>query len=178
MTLTAQPGKPRHRGQPGISGLLKRAASLAHLDFAPEHRQPVAGRVVLATLASVVGSLIADAILVAVGEAVFPGTKGYGHFRFSDYARLTVIGVLIACAAWPVVTRVTSVPRWLFSRSAVLVTLFLWLPDIYILYSGQPGDAVAVLMAMHVAIALVTYNILVRAAPVGPAPVGAHHQRS
>ena len=59
---------------------------------------------------------------------------------------------------------VTSNPGWLFSRMAVLVTLFLWLPDMYILMKGEPVDAVAVLMAMHVAIALVTYNVLVHVA--------------
>jgi len=57
-----------------------------------------------------------------------------------------VIGVIIASAAWPIVTRVTSAPRWLFCRLAILVTLVLWLPDLYILYRGQPADAVAVLM--------------------------------
>lgn len=170
MRLTAQPRSPHPHEQQGSTGLLKRGASMARLDFAPEHHQPVLRRLALATVASVVGSLIADAILVAIGEAVFTRTKGYVHFQFPDYAKLTVIGVVIACAAWPVVTRVTSAPRWLFSRLAVLVTLFLWLPDLYILYRGQPGDAVAVLMVMHVAIALVTYNLLVRAAPVQPAP--------
>jgi predicted membrane channel-forming protein YqfA (hemolysin III family) len=88
------------------------------------------------------------------------------HFQFGDYAKLTVIGVLIACAAWPVTTRITSQPRWMFFRMAVLVTLVLWLPDVYILMKGQPGKAVAVLFVMHVAIALVTYNALVRLAPV------------
>jgi len=34
------------------------------------------------------------------------------------------------------------------------------------LKQGQPAKAVAVLMCMHVAIALVTYNALVRLAPV------------
>jgi len=121
---------------------------------------------VVAAVAAIVGSLIADALLVVIGEAIFPGTKGYVHFRFSDYAKLTVIGVIIACAAWPVVARLSSAPRWLFLRLAILVTLVLWLPDLYILYKGQPADAVAVLMVMHVAIALVTYNLLVRAAPV------------
>ena len=51
----------------------------------------------MATVASLVGSLAADAALVAIGTAVFPSTKGFVHFRFSDYARLTVIGVVIAC---------------------------------------------------------------------------------
>jgi hypothetical protein len=149
--------------------VLNQAASLARLDFSPQHRQPAAGRVLLATAASIAGSLAADAILVVIGEALFPATSGYAHFRFSDYAKLTVIGVIIASAAWPIVTWVTSAPRWLFFRLAFLVTLVLWLPDLYILYRGQPADAVAVLMAMHLAIALVTYNLLVHIAPVRPA---------
>lgn len=152
--------------------MLKQTASLARLDFSPPHRPPLISRVAAATVASVIGSLVADALLVLMGEAIFPATKGYAHFRFSDYARLTIIGVIIAGAAWPVVARITSAPRWLFLRLAVLVTLFLWLPDLYILYKGQPADAVAVLMVMHVAIALVTYNLLVRSAPVRPGPVG------
>ena len=88
------------------------------------------------------------------------------HFQFHDYAKLTVIGVVIACAAWPVVARITSAPRWLFFRLAVLVTLVLFLPDLYIWHQGQPVQAVLVLMSMHVAIALVTYNLLVHVAPV------------
>ena len=118
----------------------------------------------------VIGSLAADALPVVIGTAVFPATKGYVHFRFSDYAKLTIIGVLIACVAWPIVTRISSSPRWLFFRLAILVTLVLWLPDAYILYQGQPADAVAILFLMHLAIAVVTYNLLVRLAPTGPAP--------
>ena len=57
----------------------------------------------------------------------------------------------------------------------MLVTLFFWLPDLYILYRGQPGDGVAILMVMHLAIALVTYNLLVRAAPVRPGRRPAHY---
>ncbi len=84
--------------------------------------------------------------------------------------------MLIASAAWPVVTRVSSEPRWLFTRQTVLVTLFLWLPDLYILYRGQPADAVAVLMVMHLAIALVTCNLLVHLAPVRPAERTTHRR--
>lgn len=77
-----------------------------------------------------------------------------------------MIGVVIACVAWPVVTRISSAPRWLFLRMAVAVTLVLWLPDVYILVLGQPPRAVAVLFVMHLAIAVVTYNSLVHIAPV------------
>jgi len=146
--------------------MLERALELARVDFPRGNPQPSALTVVLATVAAIVGSLLADAALVAAATAAFPETKGYPHFQFADYSKLTVVGVLIACAAWPVVTRVSSSPRWLFFRLAVLVTLFLWLPDIYIYMKGQPAKAVAVLMAMHLAIAVITYNVLVHGARV------------
>jgi hypothetical protein len=144
----------------------RRALSRFRIDLQPEHRQPSTVLVALATVASVAGSLAADAILVAIGTAVFPATKGYSHFRFADYSTLTIIGVIIACAAWPIVTRISSAPRGLFFRLAILVTAVLLLPDLWLLAKGQPTRAVIVLMVMHVAIALVTYNLLVHVAAV------------
>jgi hypothetical protein len=146
--------------------LYDRTLDLVKIDFSPAHRPPSGARVVLATVVSLVGSLAVDAALVAIGEAVFPATKGYVHFQFSDYSKLTIIGVLIACVAWPLVTRISSAPRWLFFRLAIVVTIVLLLPDVYILHQGQPPRAVAVLMCMHLAIAVVTYNALVHLAPV------------
>jgi hypothetical protein len=119
----------------------------------------------VASIVSIVGSLAADAILVAIGTDLFPALKHYPHFRLSDYGKLTVIGVVIAAVAWPVVTFISSKARWLFLRLAVVVTFVLWLPDIWILTQGQPVRAVVVLMVMHLAIALVTYNALVHLAP-------------
>jgi len=148
-----------------MSNTLDRAMTLARIDLSPDHRPPSVIRWVVATVASLAGSLLVDAALVAIGEAVFTSTKGYGHFQFSDYGKLTVVGVIVACVAWPVVTRISSAPRWMFFRMAVAVTLVLWLPDIYILINGQSGKAVAVLMLMHLAIALITYNCLVHIAP-------------
>jgi hypothetical protein len=137
-----------------------------HLDLSPRHDQPSAVRLALATVVSLVGSLAVDAILVSIGTSVFPSTRGYVHFQLSDYGKLTIIGVVIACVAWPVVTRITSVPRWMFFRMAILVTIVLWVPDLWILSRGAPLRAVAVLMIMHLAIALVTYNALVHIARV------------
>jgi hypothetical protein len=157
------------------------APSLAalRLDGNPTGRPPAAGRLLLATVGSLAGSLAADALLVAAGTRLFPTIEGYTHFRFSDYGLLTAIGVLVASLAWPVTVRLCSAPRWLFLRLAVLVTLALWLPDLWILVQGQPPRAVAVLAVMHLAIGLVTYNLLVRLAPPrpaadapGPAPEG------
>ena len=91
--------------------MLKQIMSLARLDLSPPHRPPAPGRMSLTTAASVIGSFLVDALLVLIGEAVFPGTKGYVHFRFSDYTKLTVIGVIIACVAWPVVARAPEAIR-------------------------------------------------------------------
>ena len=157
---------------------LDRALGLARVDFASSHRQPSAARVLLALAVSLAGSLVADAILVVIGTTLFPSTKGYVHFQFHDYAKLTIIGVVIACLAWPVVTRISSAPRWLFFRLAVLVTLVLWLPDLYLLDLGQPVGAVAVLVVMRLAIALVTYYSLACIARVRPAIRPAAHARA
>ena len=150
---------------------IDRVLRLFRVDFAPAHRQPSAAGVLAATIASVAGSLLADALLVVIGQAAFPSTRGYAHFQFADYAKLTVIGVVIACVAWPIVTRISSSPRWLFLRMAVAVTLVLWLPDVYILVLGQSAEAVAVLFVMHLAIAVVTYNCLVHLARTRPLAV-------
>jgi hypothetical protein len=144
----------------------ERLLSWARIDFHPSHRPPAWWRVGVATVLSIALSLAADAALVAIGTRLFPATNGYVHFQFHDYARLTVIGVVVACAAWPVVTRICAAPRWLFFRLAIVVTLVLFLPDIYIWHNGQPAQAVGVLMTMHLAIALITYNLLVHLAPV------------
>jgi hypothetical protein len=145
---------------------LGRALGVARVDLAPAHHQPSSLKIAVATAVSVAGSLAADALLVVIGQAVFPSTKGYAHFQFSDYSKLTIIGVLIACAAWPIVTRISSDPRWLFLRMAIAVTIVLWLPDLWILHLGQPVQAVVVLMVMHLAIAVVTYNCLVHIAAI------------
>jgi len=144
---------------------LQRLLVALHVDFEPR-RPPSSGEVIVASVVAIVGSLGADMALVAIATHVFPSTKGYVHFRFSDYAKLTTIGVVIACCAWPVVARVTSRPKWLFVRLAVATTAVLYVPDFYIWYRGQPAKAVAVLMCMHLAIAVVTYESLVVLAPV------------
>lgn len=146
--------------------MINRLFGLFHVDFEPHHRHPLGLAVVAATLVSLVGSLVADAALVAVGTSLWPSTRGFAHFHFGNYATLTIIGVLIACVAWPVTSRITSQPRWLFLRMAVLVTLVLYVPDLYLLVLHESAKAVLVLMVMHLAIAVVTYNALVRLAPV------------
>ncbi len=138
------------------------------IDFDPPVEQPSWARWALASFVAIAGSLAADAAIVAIAIAVYPHLKDYAHFQFVDYSKLTVIGVIIACIGWPVTTRVSSSPRWLFRLAAIVVTLVLFLPDLWIWWQGQSTTAVLILMVMHVAIALVTYFALVLIAPAGP----------
>jgi hypothetical protein len=150
------------------SPVLDRAMTVARVDVNPRHRTPHPAAVAAGIVLSVGLCLLADALLAKAGTMLFPSTRGYVHFQFADYAKLTVIGVVIAGLAWPVVVRLSSDPRWVYARLAVLVTVALLLPDLYIWLTGQPGRAVLVLAAMHLAIALITYHVLVRVAPARP----------
>ena len=127
-------------------------------------------RLLAALLLALAGSLALDALLIALGTAAFPSTNGYGHFHFSDYGLLTIVGVVMACAAWMVIARLTSEPRQVLFRLAVAVTIVLLLPDVWLLIRDEPPAAVAILMCMHLGIALVTYNALIHVAPVRVVP--------
>jgi hypothetical protein len=52
---------------------IDRSLDLVRVDFAPTHRQPSPARLFLATLVSQVGWLVADAVLVVIGEAMSRG---------------------------------------------------------------------------------------------------------
>jgi hypothetical protein len=118
------------------------------------------------TLLCVIGSLGADAGLVRLGGELYPAIRDYSHFHPYDYGTLTVIGVLAACASWPLAVRISSAPRSLFFRVALVVTALLLVPDMWLLLGHEPVKGVLVLIAMHLSIALITYNVLIRLAPV------------
>lgn len=150
---------------------LERLRAWSTFDWSPDHRPPAFRRFALATAVALVGSLAADALVVAVAVHLYPGLHSYAHFSPVAWGALTFIGVLGASCGWPVVAAFTRRPRWLFSWMAMAVTLVLWLPDLVLLGQGNPGRAVAALMTMHLAIAVVTFESLVRLAPERP------HQR-
>jgi hypothetical protein len=135
------------------------------IDFPAGTAQPRLFRFLLATVVAVLVSLAACAALVAIGTTVFPSTIGYEHFRFGDYAKLTIIGVVLASFGWPTTTFVSSRARKPYLVLAVLVSIVALAPDAWILYQGQSPLAVLVLVAMHVALAVITYASLVFIAP-------------
>lgn len=136
-----------------------------HIDFSPTSERPHWWRFLLALAVAVGASLGVDFGLVHAGTALFPSTRGFSHFRFSDYGTLTCVGVFLGAAGWPLVIRMSSTPRWLYYRSALVVTLVAWAPDVWLLARGETPRGVAVLAVMHVSVALITYNALVHLAP-------------
>lgn len=127
--------------------------------------QPALWRVAAATVVAIVGSIAVCALLAWLGPIVFPRTRGYEHYAFSDYAKLTVVGVVAAGVAWPLVTLVTTRAARLYFWLAVLVTVGSFAPDAWIWWKGQDPLAIAVLAVMHVAVAAVTYPAIVVIAP-------------
>lgn len=145
-----------------------RVGALARIDLPQGAAQPSVPRFILATIVAVAGSLIACWLLAAGAELLVPSTRGYEHFQFPDYAKLTIIGVVIACLAWPVVTWFSSSARRVFFVLAVLVTIASFAPDVWIGIHGQPAAGVLTLVLMHVALLAVTYPALVLIAPQRP----------
>jgi hypothetical protein len=128
-------------------------------------------RWVLVSALCVGASLAVNAALVKIATSWRPSLRQYSHFRLIDYGSLTLLGVVGACVAWFVVVRITSSPRWLFLRLAVAVSVVLLLPDVWLIVKHEPIRAVAVLMTMHLAMALLTYNLLVHLAPSSARPI-------
>ncbi|NNC11300.1 hypothetical protein HII28_05330 [Planctomonas sp. JC2975] len=149
----------------GADGGAARILTRLGIDWPLGTRQPSWWRFLIATAVAIGGSLLACRLLVVAGESVFPSTVGYGHFAFADYAKLTVVGVLLACLAWPVVTLVAGHAARLFFWLTVIVTVVSFAPDVWVWHLGQAADGVFVLAVMHVAVAVVTYPALVLIAP-------------
>lgn len=148
---------------------LVRFRRVAHIDFAFPGRPPAMPWVVVAAVLSIAASLAFDELCVHVATSMFPALRGFSHFHVADFAPLTVVGVLLACGGWLLAVTVSSTPRWLFLRCAVVVTVVLGLADVVLLLVGKPVRGVETLMVMHLGIAVLTYNLLVHVARVRPA---------
>lgn len=138
------------------------------LDLPRGSAQPAVWRWILATVLAVVGSLLACFVLALLATALIPSLAGYGHFQFSDYSKLTIIGVIAACVGWPIVTWFTTSARRLYLWLAIIVTVVSLAPDAWILHLGQPAAGVATLIVMHFALALITYPVMVFVSPQRP----------
>jgi hypothetical protein len=151
---------------------LHHLADRAGIDLPRGAGLPSPWRFALALAVAIGGSLLACLLLASAAIALLPSLRGYDHLRFPDYARLTVIGVVIASLAWPVVCWCSTRARRILLVLAVLVTVASLAPDVWIAAHGQPVAGVLVLALMHVALLVVTYPALVVIAPQRSRPVG------
>jgi hypothetical protein len=115
-----------------------------------------APRLTLAVLVAVTASLGACALIALAATTQWPRLAGYSHFGFGDYAPLSAAGVVAAGLAWPVVVRISARPSRLYLSLAAAVSLAALLPDVGLLVEGESAKAVGALVAMHVAVAVVT----------------------
>src|ERR1700722_4231422 len=128
---------------------------------------PTGLRVTIMTVASAAASIVANAALVWLATAFDPSLQHFSHFRFWDYGTLTVVGVAAAGTAGFFPPRYLASPRHTFFRVAIVVSLALWLPDLWLYLKHEPTRAVVYLVIMHAAVAVITYNFLVFGAPLG-----------
>ena len=147
--------------------LAQRASRLTGTRPLAQTVPPTYRRVVAAGLAAAAVSLAVDLMLATIGRATFTVPASFGKFAFGTYALLTVLGVAGAAATWAAVARLSSRPKWLLTRLAALVTALFLIPDFLLLGTrGNPAGPVAMLMLMHLAIAVITYAALIELAPV------------
>jgi hypothetical protein len=154
------------RTSPRRSALGLRPARLTRTGSAPRAVPPTFRRLAAAGLAAAAVSLAADVVLATIGQAAFTVPASFTKFSFATYGLLTILGIVGATVAWGVVTRLSSRPRWLLIRLAAGVSALLLIPDFLLLGTpGNPTGPVMSLMLMHLAIAAITYSVLVRVAP-------------
>ncbi|MGN6326002.1 DUF6069 family protein [Pseudolysinimonas sp.] len=135
------------------------------LDLPAGSAQPRWWRWLVASVVAVVVSVAACWAVAAATAAAFPSTAGYDHFQFADYAKLTIAGVAVAAVVWPLATLLSTRARRLYLVLAVLGLVASFVPDLWILYRGQPLIGVLALAIMHVAVGAVTVAALLGLAP-------------
>ncbi|GAA2750115.1 hypothetical protein GCM10009869_08590 [Amnibacterium kyonggiense] len=144
---------------------VRRAARTVRADLPGLATVPTVGRFAVALVVAVLGSLAACAVVAAAAVALVPSLAGYDHLHVGDWAKLTVIGVVLACFGWPFAAAIWSRARLPFLVLTIVVTVASFVPDLWILRQGQPALGVLALAVMHVAVAVVTYPVLVLVAP-------------
>ena len=143
----------------------RRVASLIRADLPGIAGTPRPARFLIAAVVAVGLSLLACAAVAAATIALVPALRSYGHLEVQDWAKLTVVGIVLASLGWPIAGLIWARARRPFLVLTVVVTVVSFVPDLWILRQGQPASGVLVLAIMHVAVAVVTYPALVLIAP-------------
>ena len=128
----------------------------------------------VSALSALVGSLIANIALLLI-FAPFTGMVNFPPLSVSGVTIFTVAGVLGAAIVYAIVLRFSTNPTRLFTWISAVVLVLSFLPDIFFRQLAAGGEnttssAIVLLMAFHVACAVITVWALTRlTAPRVPA---------
>ncbi|HEY3605874.1 MAG TPA: DUF6069 family protein [Pseudonocardiaceae bacterium] len=126
-----------------------------------------------ALVASVVASLVVELVIAAIAH----GAGAYSDFQpltFGILSRLTVLGLLAAVVVWELVRRRAGDPVAVMRRLVPIVVVLSWVPDV--LLGATHAEAhttwgeVAVLMVMHLVVAVIGVGLFSRLLPLRRRP--------
>jgi len=137
------------------------------LDLPGGSAQPRWWRWLIAVIVAASASVAGCWAIARATAAAFPATAGYDHFRFADFTKFALAGVAAAAVVWPIATLASTRARRLYLVTAVVALVASFVPDLWILYRGQPLVGVVALAVMHVAVGVVTVVALLGLAPQG-----------
>ena len=118
---------------------------------------------------AIVIAVLLDGVIAAVAHA--DGVTGFAPLTPGPYISLTVVGMLLATAGWALLRRLVPRSARLMRWLVPTVLTLSFVPDIALLFGDRSqthasGGAVVALMAMHVAVAVVTVGTLRRLLPL------------
>ena len=112
---------------------------------------------------AVIASVAANVLLTMAAVRLFGLSSEFPPLAAGAIAMFTAVGVVGAVVVFALVARFSSRPITLFRRIALAVLLLSLLPDVAMLFSGEPGAtpaAVVWLMMTHVVAAAISVALL------------------
>ena len=134
-----------------------------------DRRTNVFARGAVATVAAAIVAVCLDAGVAAIAHALGV-SEGFDPLHFASYAGLTVVGVLVAAAAWATIRSRSTKPRSILGRLVPIIVLVSLVPDVILGLSKQEAHTtwggVIALIVMHFAVAAAAVPAFVLSMPV------------
>jgi hypothetical protein len=121
------------------------------------------GRFVLIGLGTVAAAVIANLLVYALGSAIVGYDPGFIVLaNASGTILFTVVPAIVAVVLYAALMRFTSNPARIFTNIAVVVLIVSLIPDLTYIPSvpGATAGQTAILMVMHVVVAVVIVSML------------------
>ena len=122
-----------------------------------------------ATVAAAIVAVALDAGIAAIAHAAGV-PHGFNPLHLASYAGLTILGVVLAAAAWAIIRARSATPRLILSRLVPGVVALSLVPDLILGLSKQEAHTtwggVVALMLMHLAVTAVAVPAFVVSMPL------------